>query len=222
MTRNLPAPIVRTDDLAELGPAMRALPNDAWRVFVSALVQTGCTAQRAAHLAGFAPHRNGLGARMTQDPRVQAALHEEAVKVLRVDGVVCIRYLREIAGDKEAAHRDRLKAIDMILSRGGFAATTQHNVVVSQKSDEQLKAELAAMADELGLTGEAKAKLIGGRVIDAEFTEVASLPETAEAPRPTKPQLSRRQRVREAKPDEWIYEPPDFNPETEGTEDATD
>ena len=213
-------PTVRTDDLADYGPAMRALPNDRMRGFVSALVQ-GVPSGSAAKLAGYRKRHTNPG-RLTQDPRVQAALLEESMKVLRTDGVLCIRYLREIAGDQTQKAADRLKAIEMTLSRSGFASTTQHNVTVTQKSDGQLKQELLAMADELGLDAAAKQKLIGGPVVDAEFVEVKPLPgENDPAYRAAKQKFRSERLAREAEvqtpTDDVSEDVPTHHFNTEGT-----
>jgi hypothetical protein len=165
-------PTVRTDDLADLGPAMRALSTDKMRAFVTALVQTGCTPTRAAKLAGYGRRANGFPGRLTQDPRIQAALLEEGIKSFRIYGVAASHVVHEIMLDKSAKHSDRLKAAEMLLSRSGFSATTRHDVTVTHKSDDQLRQELLAMAEELGLDATAKQKLIGGPVVDAVFTEV--------------------------------------------------
>lgn len=171
--------LVRTDDHAQFGPAMLALPNDRWRGFVRAVVN-GANPSNAGRALGFTS--NGTGSRLAHDPRIQAALLEEALKLIRVDGVKALHALREIAFDKRAAHRDRLKAIEMILSRGGFAAVTHHQIDVVHKTDAQLKQELLAMADELGMGADAKAKLIGGPVTDAEFVEIVDPPTDIAAP----------------------------------------
>lgn len=197
--------LVRVEDEAQLGPAMHALANDMQRAFVSALVTLGCTVTRAAELAGYAVAKgNGHARRLAHDPRIQAAIHEEALKLIRTDGPAALHALREIAFDKTAAHRDRLKAIDMILSRGGFHEVSEHRIEVNHKSDDQLRTELLAMAEELGMDPTAKAKLIGGPVTDAEFSEISEPPKEKGPPRKRAPKgetpeerQARHARVRE-------------------------
>ena len=164
-------------DLATFGPAMQALPSDMQRRFVLALVEGAKSAKEAATLAGYSVKTTGAASRLANDPRVQAALLEEAVKAVRVTAVRALSVLEEIAFDKAAHARDRLKTAEMILARGGFAEIARHQVDVVHRTDAQLRHELLAMADELQLPAEARAKLIGGAVItDAEYTEVVDPP----------------------------------------------
>jgi len=149
---------------------MEVLPSDAWRQFVREIVQNGSNAHQAAQAVGFVS--TSQGSRLAHDPRVQAAILEEGLKLVRTDGVKALHVLRKIAFDDQADNRDRLKACEMILSRGGFAAVTQHQIDVVHRTDDQLKRELLAMAEELGMDRAAKAQLVGGSVTDAEFEEV--------------------------------------------------
>jgi hypothetical protein len=169
--------LVRVDDTAQLGEAMRALPNDMMRAFVVALVTTGCSTARAAELAGYsASSKNALASRgwqLAHDPRVQAALHEEGIKSLRASGVAGITILAEIARNPQEAARDRIAAIKELMSRGGFSAVSEHNINVTHRSEQEIDAELLALATELGFSDEQKSKLLGrpvarrGKAIDA-------------------------------------------------------
>jgi hypothetical protein len=164
-----------------LGPAMQALPNDMQRRFVIALARGANTAIEAARMAGYSATSHGHASRLSRDPRIQAALLEEAAKVVRVSAVKVLSVLDEIAFDKQQHARDRLKAAEMILARGGFAEINRHQVDVVHRTDAQLKHELLAMAAELGMDEAGKAKLIGKPVVtDAEFVEVVDNSRTDE------------------------------------------
>jgi phage terminase small subunit len=158
--------LVRAVDTATLGPAMRALPNDRMREFVRALVQTGCSPARAAEAAGYEVGKSdGHARRLVHDPRVQAALHEEGIKAIRAHSVAGIRILADIAADANEAARDRIAAIRELMSRGGFAPSTEHNVTVTHRSEQEIDAELLALATEMGFSDEQKARLVGRPVV---------------------------------------------------------
>lgn len=185
MARKQPSTaLVRVDAAAQLGPALLALPSDMMRAFVIALVTTGCTAAEAARVAGYsASSQNTLsskGCQLAHDPRIQAALHEEGVKSLRASGVAGISILREIASNKQEAARDRIAAVKELMGRGGFSATTEHNITVTHRTEGEIDAELLALASELGFSDEQKSRLVGRPVvrkltdvIDADFSDAA-------------------------------------------------
>ena len=175
----------RGDPEAKPGPALAALP-DRWQKFVLAKAQSDCSNVEAARLAGFVGDRDTLkatGWKLMHDPRVQAALHEEVVKLLRDNAVMAVGVLEEIARDKTTAPKDRIKAAAELLSRSGFAARSEHKVIVERQLSEQAVLEdIARLAAELGVD---PVKLIGGPTaeapppvepVDAEFTEVAPAP----------------------------------------------
>lgn len=161
-------------DEAGLGPAMSALPPQR-RAFVSALVQTGCTATDAAAAAGYSDSSRATlsaqGHNLAHDPRVQAAILEESQKLIRTSGPMAIGVLVKIAKDETAANRDRVKAATEILNRGGFHAVSQHNVTVTHQTESEKEREIAALCAELGLDQNAQQKLLG-KVIEAEFVIV--------------------------------------------------
>jgi hypothetical protein len=157
--------LVRAED-AKLGPAMRALPNDRMREFVRILVQTGCGAAKAGEAAGYDVGRSdGHVRRLVHDERVQAAIQEEGIKAIRAHSAAGIRILAEIAGNPNEAARDRIAAVRELMQRGGFHATTEHNVTVTHRSESEIDAELLALATEMGFTDEQKARLVGRPVV---------------------------------------------------------
>lgn len=164
-------------DHGSLGPAMRALPTDRQRAFVTALLDTGNNHTRAAKMAGYVGNEETMRVtahRLFHDDMVQAAIHEEAIRRLSSAKIMAVSGLIEIASNSPEP-KDRLKAIGMILNRVGINEKTEHTVNVNDvsKTDEAMIGRISALADKLGLD---KKALLGeaGVVIDAEFTVVES------------------------------------------------
>ena len=177
-TQDTAAPaLVRVDEETKLGPAMLALTSSKMRTFVEILVGTGCSQTQAAK--GAYPGVSGntarsLGHKMAHDPRVQAALLEVSQKLIRSHVPMALATVIEIARNKDAAPRDRLKAATVLLDRGGLNAVSQHHVTVTHQTDAEKDREIIALANELGLDDAAKAKLLGKAVVvtDVEFVDV--------------------------------------------------
>jgi phage terminase small subunit len=189
------------DDAASHGPAMLALPNDMQRAFVRVLVTTGCEASDAAAAAGYSTlNANTLSSRasqLTHRPQIQAAIHEEALKIIRADGPMCLMVIRLIAKDPTVAPRDRLRAAQMLLDRGGFQAVTEHNVTVTHKSDTEKDREIIQLATELGLDDAAKAKLLGKPIVDATFEIVDPATDIAPPRAPSGAKITNPERTAE-------------------------
>lgn len=168
--------LVPLDDDAQLGPAMSALRSERMRRFVCALVQTGCNATAAAKAAGYAPNNHeslkAIAYKLAHDPRVQAAVHEEGQKIIRIHGPMAIGVLVTVAKDKAMPGRDRVKAAEALLNRGGFHTVSEQHVQVTDLSETQLDAKLKSLCRELGLDEAAQRKLLDGKTIDAVFTDV--------------------------------------------------
>lgn len=176
VTRHIPQVIAPAEE--HLGPAMQAL-TELQRNFVVALVTTGARNKHLAmRMAGYQGNDNviDVGAhRMGNNPKVQAAIKEEADKLLRAGGLLGAAVLIEIAGDP--MHKDRFKAGVELLNRTGLIVATEHKVTVEDKrtNDEMLTA-IFLMAKRQGLD---PATLLGKedarkaeKIIDGEFTEV--------------------------------------------------
>src|SRR5208282_1613908 len=115
---------------------MQALPNDMQRRFVAILVQTGVSPAKAYAAAGYADDLSQSNPyKLVHDPRVQAALLEEGQKQIRAGGIAGIAIVESIMRDPTADARDRLKAAEMLWSRGGFHQVTEQHVQVSHQSD---------------------------------------------------------------------------------------
>lgn len=172
------------------GPAMKAL-NDAQRRFVVAVLELGSTNYtRAAMAAGYkGPPDNVkvLACRMSHNPKIIAALNEEAKRRLQASAPMAISELIRMAEGGVLDGKLKLKAIELILNRTGFHALSEHRVDVQHSySDPDAIARIQALSKQLGLD---PVKLLGtagvkvddeGKVIDAEFTEVD--PYTDETP----------------------------------------
>lgn len=161
-----PAPV---DD--KFGPAMLAI-NSMQRAFVIAYVTlTNGDATAAAREAGYTDNKNGglhvQAHRLTRRPDVLAAIREVVVARVAANLPVYVNALEKVA--TSAQHKDQVKALGMLLSRGGLPDITQRdlNINITVNKDQQI-AEIRQMAEEMGLD---PAKLLG-TVTDAEFTEI--------------------------------------------------
>lgn len=153
---------------------MRAL-TEGQKAFVIALIeQGGRNHARAAQIAGFGSTDNATAVsahRLAHDPRVLEAIREEADKRLQANVLLGASVLVEIAMDP--SHKDRMKAADRLMDRGGMIVETQHRVVV--ENDNRPIAELrAAVLEQLRTAFGEEAKLPPALTapIDGEYTEV--------------------------------------------------
>lgn len=180
---NPPAPRERAPQYvadSELGPAMAAL-NDRQRAFVLAKTLNGASNADAAKLAGYAGDSDTLkttGYRLAHDPRVQAALQEEAVKLMRDHAPVMIEVLHSIAINPQNDPKARIKAASELLSRSGLGSISEHKITVERtdrtRDPQTVAAEIIAMGRQMGLELDPK-HLLGPPPVDAEFEEVDDL-----------------------------------------------
>lgn len=160
---------------ASHGPAMRAL-NSRQRQFVYALLETGTTDHtRAARMAGYTSESaQGVRTqahRLAHNPKVQAALHEEAQKRLGSAKVMAVSELVRIA-ESSQNEAVKLKAIEKILNRSGLHEKTEHKVVVeNEEGSSEVMARIAFLAGALGVDA---TRLLG------TATPQAALPQPAE------------------------------------------
>jgi len=126
-------------DWGQLGPCMRALPNDRWRDFVFHLVTgpPGNGAQtRAARLAGFGkknknPHSiNNLAYVMAHDPHTIAAVAEQSKLVVRAGAPEAVNALYGMIRNPD--HKDHARAVAMVLDRTD-PVVSQQNVNVTHR-----------------------------------------------------------------------------------------
>jgi hypothetical protein len=165
-------------DTGNYGPAMQALP-ERMRLFVEALLTQGddnCT--RAAITAGYAnePNSNIRAAayRVHHDERVQRAIQEESLRRATGADVMAISSLIKIAKNETTKDGDRLKAISMILNRGGLPEITRventhiHMDLTLEQKLNKLKAMMREDPDIRAIVAQQEP----GLIMDAEFKEV--------------------------------------------------
>jgi hypothetical protein len=183
-------PLPTKTEWGELGPAMRALPNDRWRAFVEFYLLKTCAngsknnygAQaNAARKAGFgAPKTTSramahIGWRLMRDDRIIAAVAEESRKIVRAGAPEAAKALLNLVRDPE--HRDHARAIAMVMARTD-PEVQQHDLQVTHRivdPDEEAIEELRA-ARALGATREKLIELFGGNYLPRlERLEAAEL-----------------------------------------------
>jgi len=164
----------KEESWGSLGPAMKALPNDRYRAFVDfyLMEKPGYGAQtNAAKRAGFGkPETNdqtyrAIAWRIMQDPRVVAALAEEARKMLRGGAPDAVKALQGMVDDP--THKDHARAVAMVLDRTDPTVSNQHIAVTHRIVDpiqEEIE-ELRALRH-LGTSREKLLEIYGGNGLD--------------------------------------------------------
>jgi hypothetical protein len=184
---SLPA---KREDWGQLGPAMRALPNDQWRRFALELV-TGPPGHgryaRAARIAGFGKGSSPsnvakIAWRMAHDERCIAAITEESRKYLRAGHPEAVAALLNMIRDD--GHRDHGKAVLSLLDRVDPIVSKQ-NIEVTHRvvdPDQEALEELRALR-QLGVSREKMIETFGGnglaRLERLEAADMATRAETA-------------------------------------------
>lgn len=186
----LPALIAPITDPDGLGPRMRALlPKQ--RAFVRAMVMTGGgNHTRAATMAGYGGSNpesvRATAYRLAHSPMVLQAIREVADAEIRSNILVGTAVLVEIAQNPH--HKDRLKAAQALLDRGGLIVAQQLNVNISDEtSNGDVVDRIRILATQLGvdpstLLGRAGHGIVknaalpapAAPAIDVEFEEVPS------------------------------------------------
>lgn len=169
-----------TDDV-EYGPAMSVL-SERQRKFVLAMLSIpGCSYARAAREAGYSDVGEGAkvqGHYAAHNPKVQAAMREEAGKRLNGLSVVAANVMMDIMLDEEIDPKTKLKAAAAVLDRTGFAAAQNINVnkTVTDQSGAAIMESIKRLADRLGVpvAGLLAKPAVGipATVVEAEFSEV--------------------------------------------------
>ena len=164
------------DDGGKLGPKMRALPTDRMRAFVLALLAQGArdftAAYRAAGYTGTAGALRVGASRLAHDPRIQAALQEEAAR--RATGLLplALHVAEGILEDETAKAADRLKVAFGIMDRAGLRAPSEDQHTGRLAGDTQTLARIKLLAERNGIPLE---NLLGGRLarqIEGECVDV--------------------------------------------------
>ena len=163
----------RPDDWGEMGPALRALPNNRWRAFVEfyLLEPPGHGAQtNAARRAGFGHARTTplnmarIASQLIRDDRMIAAIAEEARKIVRGGAPEAAKALLNLVRNSE--HKDHARGIAMVLARTD-PEVQQHDLQVTHRvidPDQEALEELRA-ARALGATRDKLVELFGGNYL---------------------------------------------------------
>lgn len=151
--------------------------------YVWALVENGGDPTKAAAVSGFGGtdlSRRQAVHRLTHDPKVQSAIREVAEARIRAGVLLGASVLVEIASDP--LHKQRLKAAEALLDRGGMMLVRETKMTVEHKdpSVEATIARIRALAEGMGM--DARPLLLNAgvpqNVVDAEF-EVVQVGSTA-------------------------------------------
>ena len=178
----LPMRKIRTalhPDLRDMGPAMCAL-NDRQRLFVISLLDCGGNQTRAAIEAGYSPNPATVrtaGYALAHNTKIQAAILECARARLTTGTVLATSFVTDVIANEGAQVKDRLKAAQMLMDRGGLPAMTEHKSTVEHVMDkDQMVQRITALAEKMGmdparLLGNTAPKQIEATVIDVTPNE---------------------------------------------------
>jgi hypothetical protein len=134
-------PLAVVPPVEDLGPCMAAL-TPKQRAFVMELRAgpAGYGSEvRAARAARYGTPTSSDGSmkvmahNVLHNPKVQEALREVGIRIIRAEAFQSIKNTAAIANDRE--HRDCLKANLALLDRGGFAVETVHHVTVERSQE---------------------------------------------------------------------------------------
>jgi hypothetical protein len=206
-------PARRGPDWGELGPAMRAL-SERHRDFVRAYVMNPNPNVGGGKAAAYRAAGMGLnsskeqqakyGWDLCQEDRIQAAIAEEAKRLVRAGAPGAANILFDVLYDEKSSAADKLRAAGMVLARTDpeiQRADLGVTVKIISRDQEELEEYRAAI--EIGATPEKLRELFGGnrlpqierldaedraqkaRVVGAQVIEVKPIEEAR--PPPAKP-----------------------------------
>ena len=160
----------------ELGPAMRALPNDRWRAFVEFYLLGTFTNHRknnfgpqaqAARKAGFGGPKTTpkimaqLGWKLMRDDRIIAAVAEESRKLLRSGAPEAVKALQNMVRDP--THPGHVRSVGMSLDRLDPLESHQTIDVIHKHIDrDQEEIEEFRAVKQLGAPREKLIEIFGG------------------------------------------------------------
>jgi hypothetical protein len=126
-----------------------------------------------AEMAGYsntsANYLRKTGHNLAHDPRIQAAIQEEARKRINSGTIMAVSALMDLVRNPE--HKDHFKAVSALLNRVGFHEKTESLTVVEHRGDDQAAIQkIKDLAQLLGV--DAKVLLGKAGVVEAEFTDV--------------------------------------------------
>lgn len=145
------------------------------QAFVEALIEGGSGQLMVAKAAVAAGYSQNQGWKLMRDPKVLAAVREEAAKGLLGGALLGQKVLIEIAGD--SLHKDRFRAARELLAHSGFTITQEQKITVEHVNAEarEMIKEISDFAKATGLDPKQLLGAIGikvDNVVDAEFEEV--------------------------------------------------
>jgi phage terminase small subunit len=154
-----------------LGEAMRSL-TPPQRRYVIAWLDGASDQSQAARMAGYGNSDGAVrvaGHRLQHNPKISAALREEADRRMRGGAILAASALIEICSDK--FHKDRFKAAVELANRAGLVVETQHRVTVEQDSRtvDQIKQDVLALLQRVQPNA---LKQVTSVPLDVEFAEV--------------------------------------------------
>jgi hypothetical protein len=165
-------PVSIPESWGELGPAMRALPNEKWRLFVRYYVLTPKpghgAATRAYCAAGFnsSPKNRHIDTyHLLLDDRVIAAIAEESKKYFRTAIPAAVQAAHNMIADP--THKDHGRVVMATIDRAD-PLVTHHNMLVTHKHvdpDQEALEELRALR-QLGTGRDKLLELFGPNGLD--------------------------------------------------------
>jgi hypothetical protein len=185
----------RKPDWGQLGPMMRALPNDRWREFVYEYANGppghgALTA--AARAAGFGKKSTPtnlakIAWKISRDDRFIAAVAECSRKIVRAGAPEVANALLALV--RNPAHKDHGRALQMLLDRADPIETRSHHTVDVTHKIEDLDREAIEELRALRQVGTSREKLLElygpngldriealeaahAKIIDADYVDV--------------------------------------------------
>jgi phage terminase small subunit len=172
-TNRLPA--IRVPDECDLGPAMLALTKPQQAFVTAVMLDGGKNYKAAALIAGYGGNPNAAHVsahHLMRNPKVLAAIREEADRRLRSGVALASSTLVELCGDVSQSGSVRLKAAEALLDRGGLLLVKEH---VVHHEDNRATKEVREMILSLAKANNLDIKKLGvDDPVDAEFTELSS------------------------------------------------
>lgn len=165
------------DMVGKPGSAMQKL-NERQQAFVlAAMANGGRNYAQAAREAGFSDEGGSAKAtayRLSHDPKIQAALMEEANRRLNTGSVLAVSVLLELVNGDSLDPKDRLKAIELVLNRTGMHAKSEHKVEVkhTDETSKEMVERIKLLSAQMGIDSQ---KLLGNCVVEGEYEEVENV-----------------------------------------------
>lgn len=157
---------IKDPPVENLGPAMLALTAQQRRFVVGWIAARGKNASRIARAAGY---QGEVAARVNahhliRNPKVLAALKEEADRQLDAAAVLAVLGLHDLMGSKN--EKVRLEAVNSALDRTGYGRRTTQDIRVEHVDSRSTE-------DLMRLVQQFSQGALPGPAVEGEFVEVA-------------------------------------------------